>query len=69
MDLALKETLKLIELKDSEINLGFNTRGMAHIYLGNLYELCEKKKINPESKSIRINILLEKDKDTEDDTT
>lgn len=69
MDLALKETMKLIELKDSEINLGFNTREMAHIYLGNLYEMCEKKKIKPESKSIRINILLEKVTGEENDTT
>jgi len=69
MDLALKETLKLIELKNSEINLGFNTKAMAQIYLGNLYKLCEKKKIDPESKSIRINIHLEKHVGEDNDTT
>lgn len=63
MDVALAETMKLIEFTDKipcEIELGFNTRPMADIFIQNLMKTCKKKKINPSQRRVSISIFIEK---------
>jgi hypothetical protein len=58
MDLALTETMKLLKLNTSTLDLGFNNMKMVSIFLDNLKEQLTEQKIDPNKKSFSLNIMV-----------
>lgn len=58
MDQALAETIKLVQLKEATLDVGFNNIKMVNIFLDNLHNSLEENKITPEDKKFQLNIMV-----------
>lgn len=64
MDQALAETVKLVQLNQASLDVGFNNTAMVSIFLDNLQLLLKEHKITPEDKQFQLNILVAKNEST-----
>jgi hypothetical protein len=58
MDQALAETIKLVQLKEATLDVGFNNIKMVNIFLDNLHNFLQENKITPEDKKFQLNIMV-----------
>ena len=61
MDVALAETIKLVKLKHTTLDVGFNSLGMVNIFLENLYTMLKDNEIQPDEKDFHLNIMVRQD--------
>lgn len=64
MDQALAETIKLVKLKHTSLDLGFNNTEMVQIFLSNLHKELLENKITPEDKDFKLNIMVKTNEQT-----
>ena len=58
MDKTIKECMKLINLKNSKVQIAFNNMGMVNIFMLNLGEVCDQYDIDPEEHEFHIDVLV-----------
>ena len=58
LDLVLGETVKLIKLNHTSIDIGFYNKKMANIFIENLNTSLHEKGI-PKGKKVNINIMVQ----------
>lgn len=64
MDVALAETLKLVKLKNTSLDVGFNNMAMVGIFLENLHANLIENKIDPSDKKFNLNIMVKNNEST-----
>lgn len=60
LDLVLNEAIKLVKLKDSQLDVGFHNMNMAHIFLSNFHTALTENRIDPGKKNFMLNIMVSK---------
>lgn len=63
LDLVLSETVKLIELNHTSVNIGFHNKRMANIFIENLNSSLHEKGI-PKGRKVNINIMVQANEQT-----
>ena len=63
LDLVLNETVKLIELNHTSVDIGFNNKKMANIFIENLNTTMHEKQI-PKNRKVNINIMVQANEQT-----
>ena len=58
MDQALAETIRLVKLTNTSLDLGFNNMAMVDIFLSNLHSELIQNKISPDDKKFHLNIIV-----------
>jgi len=58
LDLVLGETVKLIKLNHTSVDIGFHNKKMANIFIENLNASLHEKGI-PKGKKVSINIMVQ----------
>jgi hypothetical protein len=61
MDLVLREAIKLVKLKDSQLHVGFHNMDMVDIFLSNFHTELAHAKIDPGKKNFMLNIMVKQD--------
>lgn len=64
MDKAIEETIKLVRLKNSSLQVGFKNIKMVDIFLSNLHLQLIENKITPDNKNFHLNIMVESNEQT-----
>ena len=64
VDQALAETMKLVNLTNASLDVGFNNMFMVKIFLDNLHERLIEDKVIPDNKNFHLNILVKANEQT-----
>lgn len=58
LDLVINETVKLIEMNHTSVDIGFHNKAMANIFIENLNSSLHEKGI-PKNRKVNINIMVQ----------
>lgn len=65
LDLAVKECVKLMNIKHSRVKIGFNNMRMVKIFMQNLSSEVDEHDLNPNDMDFHVDVLVEEEEHEE----